>query len=144
MGTVPTMQVSRQPKYPDFADLGGPNAPGEDYLILVDSKTIGGTYWCGADYIPRGQRWASWGPAGLSLRHPDRESAERVQVREYTANPDMVDRLIAEEERSAEADRVRRVAEEAERDEQRGERRRRERPATDAGDHPAPAGSACR
>jgi hypothetical protein len=127
-GPPPTMQVTRQPQYPDFTELGGPNAPGEDYLILVDGKAIGGTYWCGADDIPDGQRWASWGPAGLSLRHPDRESAERIQVREYAVNPDVVDRQIAEQERAAQAERARQAAAAAE----SAAQRRRDRLGDDA------------
>jgi hypothetical protein len=120
---VGTMQVSRAPQHPGFEQLGGPNTPGEDYLLLVDGRVIGGTYWCGADYIPDGQRWASWGPAGLSLRHHDRQDAERVQVREYAINPDVVDRAIAADEREAATERARQDVADAE----RAEQRRRER-----------------
>lgn len=116
--TTATMQVSRRPQHPDYPELGGPNTPGEDYLLLVDDRVIGGTYWCGADYIPDGQRWASWGPAGLSMRHHDRQDAERVQVRAYAINPDVADRAIADEDREATAERARQAAADAERAEQ--------------------------
>ena len=119
LAAVATMQVSRRPRYADYTDLGGPNTPGEDYLLLIDGKEIGGTYWCSAGDIADGQRWASWGPAGTSLRHPDRQSAEHTQVREYAVNPDVVDRAIADQERAAEADRARQATEAAERAEHR-------------------------
>lgn len=113
-----TMQVSRRPRYADYTDLGGPNTPGEDYWILVDDQVIGSTYWCSAGDVPAGQRWASWGPAGLSLRHPDRESAERTQIRAYAANPDITDRAIAEDARAAEQQHAEGTAAKAERAEQ--------------------------
>ena len=47
------------------------------------------------DYVPDGQRWASYGPLGYSFRHPTRESAEHAQVRGYVTNPDLHDRLTA-------------------------------------------------
>ncbi len=119
----PTMRVSRRPKHSDWTELGGPNSPGEDYLLLVDGRVIGGTYWCGADYVRDGQRWASWGPAGLSQGHTDRASAELAQVRAYAINPDVVDRAIADQDRADEADRAHQAAAAAKRTEQR----RRER-----------------
>ncbi|MEU0078471.1 hypothetical protein ABZY58_11295 [Micromonospora tulbaghiae] len=81
------MNVTREPRHPDYTDLGGPDTVGEEYHLLVDGEVIGGTYWCGADNIRDGQRWASWGPAGLSMHHRDRESAEQAQVRAFAANP---------------------------------------------------------
>lgn len=80
------MNVTRQPADPDYTDLGGPDIPGEDYHLAVDGEVIGGTYWCGANNVPDGQRWASYGPAGLSMGHRDRDSAEQMQVRAYAAN----------------------------------------------------------
>lgn len=93
---VLAMQVTREPKHTDDLDLGGPDEPGGDYYLLVDNQRIGGTYWCSASDIPDGQKWASWGIAGYSLRHPDRETAERVQIQEYVTNPDLYDRLHAQ------------------------------------------------
>ncbi len=101
--TAAAMAVTRRPRYDGYDELGGPNQPGEDYLILVDGRKIGGTYWCGAGHIPDGRRWASWGPAGVVLGQPDRETAERVQVREYACNPDLTDRQVAAEARERQA-----------------------------------------
>jgi hypothetical protein len=125
--TVLTMKVTREPRYPDYTDLGGPDKPGEDYYLLVDGKQIGGTYWCSAADIPDGQRWASYGPAGYSLRNPDRETAEQVQIREYAINPDLTDRQIADEQREADARRAQLDAEE----EAEAEVRRRKREGDD-------------
>lgn len=118
-----TMRVTHRPKDPQWTDLGGPDTPGEDYLIVVDDMVIGGTYWCSADYVPDGQRWASWGPAGLSMRHPDREAAEQVQVRAYAVNPDVTDRAVEQDQRTAAAEQARRDAESAERAAQQRRRR---------------------
>jgi hypothetical protein len=74
---------SRLPRYAGYTDLGSWNTPGEDFLLLVDDVEIGGTYWCAADYIADGDRWASWGPAGLSMGHRTREDAEVVQLRAH-------------------------------------------------------------
>jgi hypothetical protein len=122
-GHLRTMQVSRRPRFPGSTDLGGPDTPGEDYLIVVDGAVIGGTYWCGADDVPHGRRWASWGPAGLSMGHRRRETAEQAQVRAYVVNPDVTDREIAEEQRAVVARRARKDAETADRTEQRRRRR---------------------
>lgn len=120
---VRTMRVSRRPRDPEWTELGGPNTPGEDYLIVVDDAAIGGTYWCGADYVPDRQRWASWGPAGLSMHHPDRETAEQVQIRAYAADPDVVDRAIAQKQWMAAARQAALQAEAAARAEQHRRRR---------------------
>jgi hypothetical protein len=93
-----TMEVTRAPVHDGWDELGGPTAQGEDFLLLVDDVVIGGTYWCEADYVADGQRWASYGPAGLSMGHPSREVAEHVQVAVYATEPDLYDRLIREEE----------------------------------------------
>ncbi|MFD6565410.1 hypothetical protein [Micromonospora profundi] len=108
------MRIDRRPRDPQWTDLGGPDEPGEEYLIVVDDTAIGGTYWCGADYIADGQRWASWGPAGLSMRHPTREDAEQAQVRAYAADPGVVDRQIAAERRENAAAAARQDAADAE------------------------------
>jgi hypothetical protein len=58
----------------------------EEGLILVDGREIGSTWWCGADYIPAGRRWASDGPAGCLYGDdgfPTREAAEQAQVDAY-------------------------------------------------------------
>ncbi|MEV4212558.1 hypothetical protein [Micromonospora sp. NPDC049662] len=99
-----TMTVSRRPADPRWSDLGSTDQPGDDFHLLVDDAVVGGTYWCGAGDIPDGQRWASWGPAGLSMRHRTRADAEQVQVRAYAVNPDVVDRQIAERRREAAAE----------------------------------------
>lgn len=75
--------IARVPLRPEYTDLGGPDAPGEDYDLHVDTLAVGGSYWCGSAEIPDGQRWASFGPAGLRMRFPDRETAEQVQVDAY-------------------------------------------------------------
>lgn len=72
--------VTRKPEHAGYTALGSWNRPGEDHLLLVDGKEIGGSYWCSADYVKNGQRWASYGPAGLSMGHRTREDAEQVQV----------------------------------------------------------------
>lgn len=75
--------VTRKPEHEGYADLGGPNEPGEDFVVLVDDVPVGGTYWCGGGDVPDGQRWTSWGPAGHSPGHHSREDAEAVQVAAY-------------------------------------------------------------
>lgn len=72
--------ATRQPRYPGYDTLGDADNWGEDFTLLVDSEEIGSTYWCSADYVKDGERWASWGPAGLSMGHRTREDAERVQL----------------------------------------------------------------
>jgi hypothetical protein len=82
----------------------------EDSVILVDGRRIGGAYWCSAGDVPDGQRWASYGPAGYSFRHPTREAAEQVQVREYATDPDLYDRINAQAAAEAEAEQAARDA----------------------------------
>jgi hypothetical protein len=72
--------VTRKPQHPGYTTLGSWNRPGEDYDLLVNGEAIGGTYWCGSGTVKNGQRWASYGPAGLSMGHRTREDAEQVQV----------------------------------------------------------------
>lgn len=67
---VPT--ITRRPEHDGHDDPAT-----EDYLILIDGNQLGGTYHCPG---PDGGRWASWGPAGLSMGHRGREDAERVQI----------------------------------------------------------------
>lgn len=81
-------KVTRAPVYPDDRALGGPYRPGADYFLLVGKTKIGGTYWAGAN--PAGQRWTSWGVAGLSQHHRTRELAEQAQVDAYQVyGPDL-------------------------------------------------------
>lgn len=117
------MNVTREPKYDGYTDLGSPDEPGEDYYLLVDGRRIGGTYWCGSDLVNDGERWASWGPAGYSMGHPDRESAEQAQVREYAINPDVIDRINEQ----ADAVRAAEIAEQEAAAARRAEDRRRTR-----------------
>ncbi|MEU1813226.1 hypothetical protein [Micromonospora aurantiaca (nom. illeg.)] len=109
--SVATMRISRRPADSEWAETGSATWPGDDFHLLVDDIVIGGTYWCGADDVPDGQRWASWCPAGLSMRHHTRDDAERTQIRAYVANPDVVDRQLADNEREAATQAARRAAE---------------------------------
>ncbi|MEU6054217.1 hypothetical protein ABZ829_27825 [Streptomyces xanthochromogenes] len=77
---------TRQPHHPDFTELGSENTPGEHYELCCDDIEFASTYYCGASYVRDGQRWASDGPAGLSLGHRTREDAEQVQIDAYLAN----------------------------------------------------------
>ena len=61
--------------------------------------------WGHDDGGKRGACWISWGPRGLSCGHRTRAAAERAQVREYAANPDLYDRLFAQERAEREAKR---------------------------------------
>jgi hypothetical protein len=79
--------VTRKPEHAGYDELGDWNSPGEDYLLYVDGKRIGCTYWCGSSSVPDGQRWASWGCAGLKLGLRTREDAEQAQVDAYTGPP---------------------------------------------------------
>jgi hypothetical protein len=89
--------VTRTPEYPGYTDLGSENTPGEDYHLNIDGHRIGGTYYCGAHNVPDGQRWASWGIAGYSMRHRTREDAEQVQVAFYLAHPDAAAKFLADQ-----------------------------------------------
>jgi hypothetical protein len=95
--------VRSVPKYPDYAD-----DPRGDELIVVNGKRIGGTYVCATEAT---DTWASYGPAGYSFRHPTREAAIAVQVDMYATDPDLYDRINAEEAAEDEAERNRRAAE---------------------------------
>lgn len=125
------VQVTRVPQYEGYETLGGPNTPGEDFYLLVDGRQIGGTYWCGADYIADGQRWASWGVAGLSLRNRTREAAEQVQVTVYLADRAGCDRRLAEDEAQLAAERAARLASEEAEDRAWQEEQRRARQGDD-------------
>lgn len=84
-GPQTAVKVTRTPEYPDDTELGSATRRGADYLILVNDVRIGSTWWCDASYIRRGQKWASYGPAGLSKGHRTREDAEQAQVDAYLA-----------------------------------------------------------
>ncbi|GIH95279.1 hypothetical protein ACFFMN_23250 [Planobispora siamensis] len=81
--------ITRQPEHPGYTALGGVNTPGEDYLLLADGQPFGGTYWCSSGDIPKGSKWASWGPAGYSMGHRTRTDAEQVQIDAWTAMHDL-------------------------------------------------------
>jgi hypothetical protein len=121
-----TFAVSRAPEHEGYDRLHGSKecAP-DDFLIVVDGEAIGGTYWGGAYEGPG--KWHSWGPAGLSMGHLSREAAEQDQVRAYASNPDLSDRVRAEERRAREAEKARQQAELARREAERAERDRRRR-----------------
>lgn len=78
-----TPKVTRSPVYPDDKAVGNAYRPGADYFVYVNGVKVGGTYWCGAGNIPKGQKWASWGVGGLSMNNKTREDAEKVQVDAY-------------------------------------------------------------
>lgn len=73
--------IERTPVYDDDTALGNAYRYGAEYFVLVDGARVGGTYW--ADAQLAGQRWNSWGVAGLSMHHKTRELAEQVQVDAY-------------------------------------------------------------
>lgn len=73
-------RATRRPKHPGYDTPGDETHWGEDFHLLIGGEVIGGTYWCSADGYPDGERWASYGPAGYSMRHRTREEAERVQL----------------------------------------------------------------
>jgi hypothetical protein len=115
---VKTFSVTRAPRYEGYDSLHGSRryAP-DEFLILVDGCPIGGTYWGEACEGPG--TWHSWGPAGLSMGHASREDAEQAQVRAYAVNPDLADRLRADDRREREAEIARQKAESAAQDRQR-------------------------
>ncbi|MFC9431914.1 hypothetical protein [Streptomyces sp. NPDC056987] len=88
---------TRKPVHDGYDELGSENTPGEDFRILADGRSIGTTWYCSADGIRDGARWASDGPAGLSMGHRIREDAEQVQTDAYLADPSMVIDLTPEE-----------------------------------------------
>jgi hypothetical protein len=79
MHTQPT--ITRQPVHPGYDTLGDADTWGEDYYLLINGDNIGTTWYCPADYVKDGERWASDGPAGLSMGHPTREAAEQAQLK---------------------------------------------------------------
>ena len=79
--------ITRKPQNPGYNELGGENTHGDDFLLYADGIEIATTYYCPASYVADGQRWASDGPAGLSMGHRTREDAEKVQVDAHLANP---------------------------------------------------------
>ncbi|MCX5070797.1 hypothetical protein OOJ91_33675 [Micromonospora lupini] len=106
---------------PRYSDDDGPYA---DVLIQIDGRQIGGAYPCAGE---PGDRWASWGPAGLSMKHPDRQAAVRAQIQAYAADPSGWDRILDEEDAEKAADRARRDRELQQERARRRERRRRDR-----------------
>lgn len=75
------MIVTRDPRRPaDYALADRAERYRADMRLIVDGEVIGGTYYCPADYIPARRRWASFGPAGLSMRHATRAAAEQAQL----------------------------------------------------------------
>lgn len=88
---------TRKPVHDGYDELGSENTDGEDFWILADGRNIGTTWYGSADYIRDGERWASDGPAGLSMGHRIREDAEQVQIDAYLADPSVVIDLTPEE-----------------------------------------------
>lgn len=83
MTTTPAPVITRRPVHDGHDTLGDANREGDEYLIVIDGKDVGGTYYCTAAGTKRNQRWASWGPAGLSMGHRTRKDAELVQAAAY-------------------------------------------------------------
>jgi hypothetical protein len=77
----------------------------DPFLLLIDGRRVGGTYWCAYNPAPSGfgrddgglpdESWASWGPRGLSCGHPTRKAAEQAQVDVYKTDPDGWDMRLA-------------------------------------------------
>jgi hypothetical protein len=76
-----THTITREPVHPGYDTLGDADNWGEDFYLLINGNNIGTTWYCSAAYVKDGQRWASDGPAGLSMGHPTREAAEQVQLK---------------------------------------------------------------
>lgn len=72
--------ITRQPVHAGYDTLGDADNWGEDFYLLIDGDNIGTTWYCSAHYVSDGERWASDGPAGLSMGHPTRENAEQAQL----------------------------------------------------------------
>ena len=102
-------EVTRVPQREGYGilsvlDLASGHAP-DPFLLLIDGRRAGGTYWCTYNPAPTGfgrddggladGSWASWGPRGLSCGHPTRESAEQAQVDVYKTDPDGWDTRLA-------------------------------------------------
>lgn len=75
--------ITREPVHPGYDTLGDADNWGEDFYLIVDGQNIGTTWHCPADYIRDGERWASDGPAGLSMGHRTREDAEQAQLKAH-------------------------------------------------------------
>ena len=101
-GTSRRFEVTRVPQREGYGilsvlDPASRHVP-DPFLLLIDGRAVGGTYWCPYNPAPSGfgrddgglpgQSWASWGPRGLSCGHPTRESAEQAQVDVYKTDPD--------------------------------------------------------
>jgi hypothetical protein len=101
-------EVTRVPEREGYDRLhDSPGPPPDPFLLLIDGRAAGGTYWCPYNPAPSGfgrddggqsgRSWASWGPRGLSCGHPTREAAEQAQVDVYKTDPDGWDTRLAGE-----------------------------------------------
>lgn len=89
--------ITRTPQHDGYTELGTANTPGEDYWLIIDGRNIGTTWYCGAHYVNDGERWASDGPAGLTMGHRTREDAEQAQIDAYLNDPTtVIDRTPAQ------------------------------------------------
>lgn len=88
--------IAREPEHPGYDTLGDADNWGEDFYLLVGGERVGGTYYCDAENVPDGQRWASWGIAGYSMRHHTREDAENVQTAFYLTHPEQAAKFLAD------------------------------------------------
>ena|SRR5438128_998497 len=79
--------ITRKPTHDGYDELGSEDTPGEDYWLLIDGRNIGTTWYCTAHYVNDGERWASDGPAGLSMGHRTREDAEQAQIDAHLNDP---------------------------------------------------------
>ena len=108
-GVSRRFEVTRVPEREGYDRLHGGNSggPPDPFLLLVDGRPAGGTYWCPYNPAPSGfgrddgglrdRSWASWGPRGLSCGHPTREAAEQAQVDVYKTDLDGWDTRLAGE-----------------------------------------------
>jgi hypothetical protein len=101
-------EVTRVPQREGYGTLHEDSGHAPDpFLLLIDGRRAGGTYWCTYNPAPTGfgrddgglpgRSWASWGPRGLSCGHPTREAAEQAQVDVYKTDPDGWDMRLAGE-----------------------------------------------
>lgn len=89
--------ITRSPVHSGYDELGSEDTFGEDYWLIIDGRNIGTTYYCTARYVANGERWASDGPAGLSMGHRTREDAEQAQIDAYMDDPtNVIDRTPTE------------------------------------------------
>jgi hypothetical protein len=77
MTTKKKVEIKSLPRYPDSTGRFA------DRVLVANGERIGGTYYCCADYIRPGRRWASYGPGGFSKGHRTRALAEAVQIKAY-------------------------------------------------------------